>query len=77
MTAEDLVELLEDRPFVPLRLRLDDRRSYEIRHPQMAIVSETLVAIGLSRGNGSRIAERITHCSLDHVVEAEPMEVPR
>lgn len=77
MTAEDLIELLEERPFVPLRLRLDDGRAYEIRHPEMAIVSTTLVAIGLPRSGNSRVAERITHCSLAHVVEAEPLEVPR
>jgi hypothetical protein len=74
MTAEDLIELLEERPFTPLRLRLDDGRSYEIRHQEMAIVSPSLVAIGVSKGNGSRLAERITHCSISHIVEAEPMD---
>lgn len=77
MTAEDLIELLEERPFVPLRLHLDDGRSYEIRHPEMAIVSTSLVAIGLPRSGSSRVAERITHCSLAHVVEAEPIEIAR
>ena len=77
MTAEDLIELLEERPFVPLRLRLDDGRSYEIRHPEMAIVSTTFVAIGLPRSIGSRVAERITHCSLAHVMKAEPLEIAR
>jgi len=33
MTAENLIELLEERPFTPLRIRLDDGRSYEVRHP--------------------------------------------
>jgi len=73
MTAEDLIELLEERPFVPWRLRLDDGRSYEIRHPERAIVTPTIVAIGLSSpANGSRLAERVTHCSIAHIVEAEP-----
>jgi hypothetical protein len=76
MSAEDLIELLEERPFQTLRLRLSDGRSYDIRHPEMAIVTPTIVAIGLSKSNGSRLAERITHCSLDHVVEVEPIELP-
>lgn len=76
MTAEDLIELLEERSFVPLRLRLDDGRSYEVRHPEMAIVTPTLVAIGISKENGSRMADRVTHCSIAHIVEAEPMEEP-
>jgi hypothetical protein len=73
MKAEDLIELLEERPFQPLRLRLSDGRSYEIRHPEMAIVTPNIVAIGLSQGgNGSRLAERVTHCSIAHIVEIEP-----
>lgn len=74
MTAEDLIELLEERPFQTLRIRLSDGRSYEIRHPEMAIVTPTIVAIGLSQGNGSRLAERVTHCSIAHIVEAEPVQ---
>ena len=77
MTAEDLIELLEERPFTPLRLRLTDGRSYEIRHPEMAIVTPSIVAIGLSRGDGTRLAERITHCSVAHIVEAQPVEPSR
>lgn len=73
MTAEDLIELLEERPFKPLRIGLDDGRSYEVRHPEMAIVTPALVAIGVSKDNGSRLAERVTHCSIAHIVEAEPM----
>jgi len=72
MTAEDLIELLEERPFKPLRLRLTDGRSYEIRHPEMAIVTPTIVAIGLTGEDNPRLAERVTHCSVAHIVEAEP-----
>jgi hypothetical protein len=77
MTAEDLIELLEERPFQTLRLRLSDGRSYDIRHPEMAIVTPSIVAIGLSQGNGTRLADRITHCSIAHIVEAEPVERAR
>jgi hypothetical protein len=74
MTADELVELLEERPFQPLRLHLSDGRVREIRHPEMAIVSESLVAIGIPRDDESKIATKITYCSLAHVVEAEPMK---
>ncbi len=77
MTAEDLIELLEERPFVPLRLRLSDGRSYDIRHPEMAIVTPSIVAVGLSHNKGSRLAERVTHCSIAHIVEAEPVDAVR
>jgi hypothetical protein len=73
MTADELIELLEERPFVPLRLHLSDGQVREIRHPDMAIVSETLVAIGVPRGDNPRLATKITRCSLSHVVSIEPM----
>jgi hypothetical protein len=74
MTAEDLIELLEERPFKPLRLRLDDGRSYEIRHPEMAIVTPTIIAVGVPRTEGTRLAQRVTNCSINHIVEVEPVE---
>jgi hypothetical protein len=77
MTAEDLIELLEERPFVPLRLRLDDGRSYDIRHPEMAIVSPTLIFVGLPRKKGSKMVERVTYCSISHIVEVEPVELTK
>jgi hypothetical protein len=75
MTAEHLIELLEERPFVPLRLHLADGRIREIRHPEMALVSESLVAIGVPRDDESKIAARFTFCSVPNIVEVEPFEI--
>jgi hypothetical protein len=74
MTSEELIELLAERPFQPLRLHLDDGRVREIRHPEMAIVADTIVAIGVPREDDPRRATRITHCSIPHIVEVEPPE---
>jgi len=75
MTAEELIELLEERPFKPLRLHLADGRMREIRHPEMAIVATDSVAIGIPGADQSRIAVKITHCSLPNVMEVEPFEI--
>jgi hypothetical protein len=56
---------------------MDDGRFHEIRHPQMAIVTPTVVAIGLTEGNGTRLAERVRLCSIAHIVEAEPINLVR
>ena len=75
MKAEELVEILSERPFTPVRLHLSNGRSHEIRHPEMAIVTESLVAIGAPAEDGNeQIAARVRLCSLPHVVEAEPIE---
>jgi hypothetical protein len=73
MKAEDLIELLEERPFSPLRLHLPNGRTHEVRHPEMAIVSEEIVTIGWRPDSSSEVAESVTHCATAHIVEAEPM----
>lgn len=75
MTAEELIELLEERPFKPLRLHLADGRTREIRHPEMALVSETNVAIGVQGDDKSKVAVRFTFCSIPNIVEVEPFEI--
>jgi hypothetical protein len=74
LTAEKLIELLEKRPFSPLRIRLIDGRSFEIFRSEMAIVTPAAIAIGLTNTVGSRIAERITNCAISHIVEVEPVD---
>jgi len=77
MTAEELVELLEERPFKPLRLHLADGRMREIRHPEMAVVSKDSVSIGIPADDQAKIAVKITHCSLPNVVEVEAFEIEK
>jgi hypothetical protein len=74
VTAEDLIELLEERPFTPLRLHLADGRVREIRHPEMAVVSESHIVIGIPREDGSRVAVRTTFCAIPNIVEVEPFQ---
>jgi hypothetical protein len=75
MTAEELIERLEERPFTPLRLPLADGRVREIRHPEMAIVSETHIVVGVQRDDESKVAVRTTFCSIPNIVEVEPFEI--
>jgi len=77
MTAEELIELLAERPFIPLRLHLADGRTREIRHPEMAFVSRTHVAIGVLGDDDSRVPVRMTFCSLPNIVEVEPFELEK
>jgi hypothetical protein len=77
MTAEHLIELLEERPFKPLRLHLADGRVREIKHPEMALVSESLVAIGIPGEDESKPAVRMTFCSVPNIVEVEPFDIAK
>jgi hypothetical protein len=74
MTAEVLIELLAERPFKPLRLHLADGRVRDIRHPEMAIVAEASIAIGVPRDPESKLPYKISHCSIENIVEVEPLD---
>jgi hypothetical protein len=73
MRAEEFSEILWQRPFVPLRIHLTDGTTYEIRHPEMIIVSRSRIDIGIPAEPSKRIAERIDHFSLLHVVRVEEL----
>jgi hypothetical protein len=45
----------------------------EIRHPEMALVSESLVAIGIPRDEHSKVV-KMTFCSIPNIVEVEPFQ---
>lgn len=69
MKADDLIELLEERPFVPLVLHMSNGRRHEVRHPEMAIVGEDIVALGVPT-EGSEFP-RISLVPLAHINEVE------
>jgi hypothetical protein len=69
MTRNELVEILEDRPFKPLLLHMSNGRTHEIRHPENAIVADHHAAL-LAVRDGEEIIRII---SLPHVTEVEPL----
>ena len=71
MRPEELRGLLRRRPFVPIRLYLTDGMTYDVRHPEMAILTRSTVNIGLEEQEGSGIADEMVYCSLVHIVRVE------
>jgi hypothetical protein len=72
MTANEVSKVLKSSPFEPLVVQLRDGRTFEIRRSGMAIVTPTMLAIGVSHGNGSRLAERIIRCAISDISAVEP-----
>jgi hypothetical protein len=71
MTAEALRSELRRHPFVPLRIFLTDGKTYEIRHPEMVLLSQREVYIGRETHPGSGVAATLDLVSLLHVVRVE------
>ena len=61
-----------ERPFVPFRLCLSDGKGYDVRHPEMLIVSRTVLAVAVHKPR-SRQPERVVLCDPVHVVRLEPL----
>ncbi len=47
MTPDKLRELLYQEPFRPFRVRVNDGRSFDIRHPKLNLVGESVFIIGI------------------------------
>ena len=77
MRAEELRHLLDRRPFVPIRLHFTDGKTYDIRHPEMALLTRSTVEIGLPEDEPSKIADRVVYCTLLHIVRVENLDGQR
>ncbi len=71
MTVQTFRELLSARPFRPFRLVMSSGQSYEVRHPEMAMLTRTSLLVGTgTEENG--VPEEFKICSLLHVATVEP-----
>lgn len=72
MTVQTFRELLSQQPFRPFRLVMSSGQSYEVRHPEMALLTRTDILVGTGETEEGVPAEfRI--CSLLHVTAVEPL----
>lgn len=73
MTVQTFRNLLSERPFKPFRLIMSSGQSYEVRHPEMALITKSDILVGVDIEDDGVPAEfRI--CSMLHVTAAEPIE---
>jgi hypothetical protein len=76
MRPDDLQDYLHKRPFQPFRVTLTDGRTYEVHHPELAMVGRSTVAIGLPRASDPRPVPAFDHLvtvSLLHIMQIEPI----
>ncbi|HBI43114.1 MAG TPA: hypothetical protein DDY78_09705 [Planctomycetales bacterium] len=74
MTFQTFRDLLRQRPFQPFRIVMSSGKSYEVRHPQMAMLTQTYIFVGVGEiDEGVPSESRI--CSLLHVTSVEPVSL--
>ena len=74
MRPEDLLNHPRKQPFQALRVTLTDGRTYDILHPELAMVGRSSVAIGQMRPQEAEpIYDRMVTVSLLHIMQIEPI----
>ncbi len=72
MTLQILRELMTRRPYVPFRLIMSSGVSYEVRHPESAMLTRTCILVGIDAADDNVPAE-FKICSLLHIASVEPL----
>ena len=47
MRPDDILDMLRRQPFLPFRLYLSNGTTYDIRHPEIALVTRAAIVIGI------------------------------
>ena len=72
MYPEEITSHVRKSPFVPFRLCMSDGESYEVRHPEMVIVTKRIVAVAVYRAR-ARMPETLYWCDPVHIIRIEPV----
>jgi hypothetical protein len=77
LTGTDLLKWIRKAPFEPFRIRLNSGRTFDVRHPEMALVSATSVILVTYRGDPPDLYEDLQMLGLQLVESIEPIEPKR
>ena len=75
MTVQDSKKLLAQRPFEPFRLVMSSGEKYEVRHPEVAMLTRSNMLVGIDVEDG--VAASFEICSLLHVATVEKIRDPQ
>lgn len=69
----DVDARFKQRPFVPVRLVTSSGESYEIMHPELVLVGQREVVIGIGTTDHPRNHDRLARISMLHISALEDM----
>ncbi len=73
MRTEELRELIKKTPFQPFRLFLSNGQSYDITHPDLAMVGQNDLILGLPASDlPAGTFDRFVFVALMHINNTEP-----
>lgn len=72
MTLDTFRDLLAQKPFRPFRLVMSSGHSYDVRHPDAAMLTKSDLLVGTDLADDG-LPARFEICSLQHVTGIEPL----
>ena len=72
MSAKELLAQQRRQPFTGMRLHISDRHAYEVLHPEMMMVTRTLVFIAQPPVKEG-VPEQHVYCDPVHITRVEPI----
>ena len=74
MTVQTFRDMLAQQPFEPFRIVMSSGLTYEVRHPEMAMLTRTAIHVGIDIADDG-IPAHFKICSLLHVTAIEPLNI--
>ena len=72
ITAKQIRELLQAKPFKPFRICMSDGTHYDITNHDMAFIGQNTVEVGINI-NADGFAEYFARCSILHITKFEDL----
>ena len=72
MSPETIQKRVLQHPFVPFRVFLSDGATYEVRQPEMILVTRREVVIAMPKP-GEEMARHVVYCDPLHITRIEPI----
>ena len=72
MRSSEIEKQLHRRPFVPFRLCMSDGSGFDVRHPEMLMVSRTILVLATYKPR-ARQPEGFVFCDPVHIIRIEPV----
>ncbi len=72
MRPDELREALREHPFAPFRIHLTNGLAYDVRHPEMALLTRHSIHV-VERAKSNKPTDRVVKCDLIHVVAIQPV----
>ncbi|MEX2138806.1 MAG: hypothetical protein WD894_06060 [Pirellulales bacterium] len=72
MNLQTFRELMTQRPFKPFRLVMSSGQTYDVGHPEMALLTRSDILVGIDESDEG-VPAHFKICALLHVTAVEPL----